>query len=137
VDAARGEYRPLRIKVTMPRFTMTQRSLGDADVLALRGLLYLRYKRANDIARKDAAAALAIDRTNILAHQVMYALDKTIAADDARATAAAHPNDHRAWLLIATALGDGDAAIAKACSLAAGVVSACPGAIAASKDARR
>ena len=123
-----GERQPLRIKLAMPRFSITERRLGDADVLALRSFLFQFLKDDEVTARTDAEAALAIDRTNVVAHLVKASLDDAIAPDVATAVATAHPDDYRAWLLVARALHDGsgaDAAFARACSLAANVVDAC------------
>jgi hypothetical protein len=123
-----GEYRPLRIKLARPKFSIAERRLGDADVLALRSFLFHSLKDDEATARRDAEAALAIDRTNVVAHMVKASLDLAIAADVASAVAAAHPDDFRAWLLVALSRPDGagsDAAYARACSLAANVVDAC------------
>lgn len=82
-----GKIRIPHIKVATYDFPATERSLGDADVLAARSLLTPDV----GVMRTDAEAALAIDRTNVLARLIKTALTNSIAPDDARATAAAPP----------------------------------------------
>jgi hypothetical protein len=48
--------------------------------------------------------SLALDATNVLARLVETSLNQAIAPADARATATAHPDDWRAWWLVAFAL---------------------------------
>jgi len=80
---------------------------------------------AGRAAASDAAAseALRLDPTNVLALTMAYALHHTVDADRARAAAAAHPDDWRAYLLVMLAVKSGDEATqaqAKMCELAAG-----------------
>lgn len=122
-----GELRLLRLKVQVRDFPATARPLGDADVLAARSLLDLRVKEPV-AARSNAEAALAIDRTNVLAQLTRTEVSGTIDPDGARATAAAHPDDWHAWRLVARALPgspEGSAARARMCSLAPGGVAEC------------
>jgi hypothetical protein len=98
-----GQLRLLRFKVAVRDFPTTARPLGDADVLAARSLLDLRVKEPV-AARSNAEAALAIDRTNVLAQLIKTEVSGTIVPDDARATAAAHPDDWHAWRMVARAL---------------------------------
>jgi hypothetical protein len=96
-----GDLRLPRIAVTLDRFPSAVRQLGDADVLAARGMLEHTIKN-NDVAAQAAAdAALSADRTNVLAHLVEFALSKHPTPDAARAIALAHPEDWRAWWLVA------------------------------------
>jgi hypothetical protein len=135
-----GEYRPIRVKLKMPRFSVTARALADADVLALRGFLHLWLKGDQVTAGKDAEAAVALDRTNVLARLIQDALERPITADDALATTAAHPDDYRAWLLLERVLRgspEANAALTRACSLAASVVSECDRVTTARKEAQR
>jgi hypothetical protein len=122
-----GQLQLLHIKVAMREFPATARALGDADVLAARSLLDLRVKEPV-AARSNAEGALVIDRTNVLAQLIKTQVNGTIAPDDARATAAAHPDDWHAWRLVARALPgspEGNAAQARMCSLAPGGLAEC------------
>ncbi len=81
---------------------VTERALTDADALAVRALL--RYGVGGDL-----EAALAADPTELLA-RLVQASTGPIPLDAARATAAAHPDDWRAWwLVVRAAPGDVDA----------------------------
>jgi hypothetical protein len=99
-----GEHRPWRLTMAVPPSAATERPLGDADVLAMRSQLRLKLTSDKSAARAEAQAALTLDRTNVLARLVETQIVKTISADDARATAAAHPDDWRAWLLVLLAM---------------------------------
>jgi hypothetical protein len=115
-----GEIALPRIKVSVRDVRTTVRPLGDADVLALRSLLGVKIED-DAAARRDVDAALVLDRTNVLARLIKVGLTHEIAAGDARATAAAHPDDWRAWWLVQRAVPDtpeGDAALAQMCALA-------------------
>lgn len=124
-----GRYivRSLRFKLKARDWSATERRLGDADVYAVRALLRsLAGERAAQ-ARADIAAALAAEPTHVLARLLATAFDHTeITADDARAIAAAHEDDWRAWMLVAGAVPDShveateaEAARARACELVA------------------
>jgi hypothetical protein len=74
------------------------------------------------------AAALALDRTNVLAHLVDASLLGSIAPEEARDTATAHPNDWRAWWLLGSAVRQGPEAaeaLDKLCDLAESDVPEC------------
>lgn len=124
-----GELRVPRIAVPQATFPTATRALADADVLAVRGMLELSVKRNGMAARTISDAALAADRTNVLARMVHRALGTTPSPEDARATAAAHPDDWRAWLLVALAAGRGPElreAYARICKLAPERTNLCP-----------
>lgn len=91
-------------------------------MLAARSLIVLAgYGKASTDARDNATAALAIDRTNLLAQLVKAEVTGAISAEDARATAAAHTDDWHAWRLVIRALpGSAEASQAQArlCALA-------------------
>jgi len=95
------------VRLTLQDVPVTARALGDADVLAARSLLRMLFIARDAIVADEARAALALDRTNLLARLITTELTHTISADDARATAAAHPDDWRAWWLVELAHGDG------------------------------
>ena len=95
------------------------RPLGDADALAARSLLDLHFKGVGPV-HIAAEEALAIDRTNLVARLINTELTHEIAPDDARATAAAHPDDWRAWRLVEHAVKDRaevEAALSRVCAL--------------------
>jgi len=114
-----GKLRLPRIQIAAHRVPVRDRPLGDADVLAARSLLVLRHE-AVEPARVAAENALAIDRTNLLARLINTEITHDIAPDDARATAAAHPDDWRAWRLVERAVTDRtevETARARVCAL--------------------
>lgn len=55
-------------------FPVTERTLVDAEVLTARSWLRLHFTGDLAVARSDAEAALAIDRTNVLACLIEAAL---------------------------------------------------------------
>lgn len=123
-----GKLRIPRIDVAVREFPTTVRRLSDADVLA--GRSWLRYRYTDDTAAtlRDARAALALDRTNVLARIVATTLTHTITADDARATAAAHPDDWRALRLVLRALHgspEADESLDRLCAMAGATAPEC------------
>ncbi|HEX2691082.1 MAG TPA: DUF1570 domain-containing protein [Kofleriaceae bacterium] len=116
------------VEVNVQDFPATERQLGDGDVLAARSLLDVIFTRDSSAMRANLAAALAIDGTNVLARLVQAALTNSITPDDARATAAAHPDDWRAWWLVGFAVRNGPEAteaLDKLCALAANEAPEC------------
>jgi len=113
-----GGIRLPRIAVTVRDMPVTERTLRDADVLAVRALLDLHYHP--DAAPRSSDAALAADRTNLLAWLVEVHLGLPITADEARAVAAAHPDNWRAWWLLWRAVQHGDEAITARDQMCAG-----------------
>lgn len=123
-----GQLATPLIEVTVQDFPMIERPLGDGNVLAARSLLHLVVAHDESAARTELATALTVDRTNVLARLVDAALTGSTAPDDARATATAHPDDWRAWWLVAFAVRRGpEAADAfdKQCALASSEVPEC------------
>ena len=100
-----GKLRLPRFEAAVREVPTRDRPLGDADVIAARSLLNLHFKGVGP-ADTAAAEALAIDRTNVLARLISTELTHEILPDDARATAAAHPDDWRAWRLVEHAVKD-------------------------------
>ena len=116
-----GKLRIPRIDVALREFPTAVRKLSDADVLAGRSWLGYRYTDDTAATLRDARAALALDRTNVLARIVATALTHAIAGDDARAVAAAHPDDWRALRLVERALRgtpEADQATERLCAMA-------------------
>lgn len=108
-----------RIAVAVRDVPTRERPLGDADALAARSLLDLHFKGVGP-ASITAAEALAIDRRNLLARLIDTEITHAIAPTDARATAAAYPDDWRAWRLVELAVKDraeAEAARARVCAL--------------------
>jgi hypothetical protein len=114
-----GKLRLPRFEVAVREVPTRDRPLGDADVLAARSLLNFHFKGVGP-AHIVAEEALAIDRTNVLARLINTELTHEISPDDARATAAAHPDDWRAWRLVEHAVKDRaevEAALGRVCAL--------------------
>lgn len=115
-----GAFKVPRFKVHVKLAPATERLLGDADVLAVRSLLYwIRGKKEPSVAA--ASAALALDRKHLLANEVGLALALPRSLQDLRDVVAAAPDDWRAWTLLAKALEPGAeryAAQDRACALA-------------------
>lgn len=116
------QYEVRRFRLKLGDRPIAERRLGDADVYAIRAML--RRLNGDAQARADVAAALAAEPTHVLARLLALALDKSdITPDQARATARAHADDWRAWLLVAGAVSgsteEAEAARTTACRLAA------------------
>jgi hypothetical protein len=117
-----GSHTVLHFSLKLPSYPVTERVMSEADIHAARALLRLEFQERADLAKLEAQAALAIDPTHVLASFIIYRADKTIAPGQARAVAAAHPDDWRAQLLLAWAVREGDeaaAAFKRGCELAA------------------
>jgi hypothetical protein len=124
-----GKARLPRIPVTARGVAVTERALSDADVLAVRGWLGFLYSEDNEVPRHDAEAALALDRTNVLARLTEAAVTHSITPADARATVSAHPEDWRALRLVESALygtPEGDEARRRACAMSGNSAPECP-----------
>ena len=116
-------------------WSVSERTLTDADVYAVRALLGSLRRSTRDEALANVAAALALDPTNVMAAGVGYDLRRTkMPAEMARKLVTAHPEDWLAWAALQAALPDGDpegdAAEAKMCAIvlqnpALGVYHAC------------
>jgi hypothetical protein len=78
-----------------------ERPLGDADAYAARGLL--RYLFTPTEVPSEVTRALALAPRSVLPNLIQAAAKKSYDADTARAVAAAHPDDWRAWFLVAVA----------------------------------
>ncbi|HEY0195654.1 MAG TPA: DUF1570 domain-containing protein [Kofleriaceae bacterium] len=119
-----GQVHLPRITVASRDYPATGRWLDDADALAARSLLKLMFSHDIEAVTDQLTQALALDRTNVLARLVEASLHQAVAPADARATAAAHPDDWRAWWLVAFALqpkpaaaGERSRALARMCAL--------------------
>ena len=101
-----GAFKVPRFKVHVKLAPATERLLGDADVLAVRSLLYwIRGKKEPSVAA--ASAALTLDRKHLLANQVGLALGLPRTLEDLRDVVAGAPEDWRAWTLLVKALQPG------------------------------
>ena len=115
-----GKMRVPRVKLMIRTAPTQARRLDDADVLAVRSFLQWQFIGDRKAVQADADAAIARDRTHVLARLVDASIHG-IALADARATVAAHPDDWRALRLLALALhgtAEGDQVRARMCTLA-------------------
>jgi hypothetical protein len=118
---AHDELALVRIKIEPTPSESTERPLGDGDVLAARGLMMLTVKGDTAGALAQITAAVAADRTNVLARLVARRLEQPLSVEDARTIATAHPEDWRAWWLVGNATTDDeevDQARQRICQLA-------------------
>jgi hypothetical protein len=118
-----GSHKVLHFNVQLQQHAVAERTLTDADVLAARAVLESQFAGRAAAADANATESLRLDPTNVLAMTMAYSLHHTVDAERARAAAAAHPDDWRAWLLVELAVKTGDEATqahAKMCELAAG-----------------
>ena len=117
-----GHYKIWSYTISLQTWPTEQTTLRDADVYALRAMLFVLQHGVSDAAR-DARAAITLDPTNVLARTVeVLVTRRPLSGPVARALVAAHPQSWSAWALLAAALrGDPEAASAhaKACALAA------------------
>jgi hypothetical protein len=110
-----------KIAIKPERFVATQRPLRDADALAARASLHLVRGQTTE-ALAEARAALAREPTHLLASLTIHAL-RPVTAANARAVTIAHPNEWRAWWLLASALHEDTdaeeltASVARLCAL--------------------
>jgi len=106
-----GNHTVLHFKVSLAPHAVAVRTLGDGDAYAVRALLRAKFGAGGlPAVAREVDAALAADPTNVLARIVDATLDRPHALAAARATAAAHPDDWRAWWLLTKALPAGEAA---------------------------
>jgi len=105
---ANEELRWPRIAIDVTPSDSTERPLGDGDVLAARGLMALTIKHDEAAALTQVTAAVAADRTSVLARLLARTLDQPLSVEDARAVATDHPEDWRAWWLVGNATADDD-----------------------------
>ncbi|HET9626227.1 MAG TPA: DUF1570 domain-containing protein [Kofleriaceae bacterium] len=98
-----GTVRLPRIEVAVTDLPTTERPLGDADALAVRALLQLMFTPDLGKAHDLLGQALARDRTHVLARLVEAALPRVVTPAEAQAVVDAHPDDWRAWWLLALA----------------------------------
>jgi len=117
-----GSHQILHYNIKLPSYPVTERTLTDADVHAIRGLLRLQFQEDNAKAKEQAEAALALDPTHVLASFIRYRIVKTITPEAARALVTAHPDDWRAQMMLAWTIKQGEeahAAWVRGCELAA------------------
>jgi len=122
----RGKHTVKEFAVQWTEGPIAQRTLDDADVLAIRGLMFVLDERGRE-AEASFMAALEADPGNVLARLVVTQVEHTaLSVPAARAMVAAHPDDWRAWWLAFGALSaapgtesEATAAAGKACALIA------------------
>lgn len=98
---AYGKHTVWTFDVKLQQWPVTERVLRDADVYAARALLRERFRNVGDPEPPELAAALAADPTHLIANLVKAEYTKSIDLAQAKRVAAAHPEDWRAWWLIA------------------------------------
>jgi len=120
-----GRHRVLRFTVKFQDPPVSAHALGEANVHMIRALLAGNKPAGEDARaakRREVETALRIDPTSVLANLVSVELDNKPTREAARAVAAAHGDDWRAWWLLALVIESGDEAMAaarRACQLAA------------------
>jgi hypothetical protein len=100
-----GSHMVLKFLVKRHHWPVVARWMSAADVYAVRALM-LADGAQQARQREELAAALTAEPTNVLAWVVKVSLGEKLAVEDARAVAAAHPDDWRAWWLATTALSE-------------------------------
>jgi hypothetical protein len=116
---AYGSHKVWHFSAKLHESPVEQRSLTDGDVYATRALI--RYLFDQHHASRELVAALASDPTNVIARLVESVLKNSVDPTIAREVVKVHPDDWRAWSLLAIALAHGDEALGardKACALA-------------------
>jgi len=118
-----GSHTIAHVRAAMRDWPAAERALSNADVHAIRALLY-RSSAAAAQAPAELAAAKAADPTNVLAYVISDSLD--VSVDTARVMVAAHGDDWRAAWLESRVMWnvpglevEAQAAAGKACSLIA------------------
>jgi hypothetical protein len=104
---AYGKATVRRFKVELRDWPITERALGDADVLAARATMLQQRAEPGSAPPPELASALALDPTHLLAQLVREAYGQPISADDARRITEAHPGDWRAWWIYGRAVKTG------------------------------
>jgi Protein of unknown function (DUF1570) len=97
-----GDVRIHQYRAKLSTWPATVRTLGDADVLAARGLMRHLHAPRGPVPA-EITAAIAAEPTNVLARVVEAARARRADAAVARDVAAAHPDDWRAWWLVMVA----------------------------------
>ena len=96
-----GKHTVWKFDVELRQWPVTERVLRDADVYAARAVLRQRFARPGAPEPPELALALAADATHLIAQLVKVAYTNAIDLDLAKRVAAAHPDDWRAWWLVA------------------------------------
>lgn len=136
-SAARSFKRP-QIPVTVEQYTVTERALSDADVLAARALAYTMQAKNGKKSLAAVEGALQLEPLHPLALMMAVAWEKPLTLEQARAATKAHPKSWRAWLLVEHVAGgtpEGDAARLRRCALAAKDGAPCRGSLKSKKVA--
>jgi hypothetical protein len=123
-----GKLRIFQVAARESQIAITERPLGETEVLAIRGWMGLSFTDDLESGRANIDAALARDRTNVLARLVHASMTHAIALDDARATVAAHPDDWRALRLVELALHgtpEGDQTLDRLCAMSSNTAPEC------------
>lgn len=106
-------------KIKLRDLAVTQRVLGDGEILAARAVLR---QVTGEQPTAEVAAALAADPDNVIANMVNMARVEKPSLTVAQRLTVAHPDDWRAWWLHKLIIKDGDEAkrdMARVCALVA------------------
>jgi hypothetical protein len=116
-----GRHTVWEFKVRLQDWPVTERPLRDTDVYVARALMRQIFAKPGDPPPPELAAAVAADPTDLVARLVETAYKQPVTVDDARRVADAHPDDWRAWWLLASAASwkgdDGRIGRERACAL--------------------
>jgi len=103
-----GQHQIWHYTARLARTTMHQRTLSDAEVLAVRAFMMLSTHGDTPATRKAIADARTADPTNLMAVLVENQRAQRVSLELARQMAKLHPEDWRAWMLILEAKATGD-----------------------------
>jgi hypothetical protein len=118
-----GKSRVWKFKVAVQKPAIKESKLGDADVIASRGLLRYLFDPSDPRAKAAITEAKRLEPTNLLAALVEAQIEKAPPIEPIRALTVAHPDDWRAWWLLfrrldpARAGDEAKAARDRACAL--------------------
>jgi hypothetical protein len=102
------------------KVVLQTRPLGDADVHTIRALMYASFKEKREEALGSAAAAVEADPLHVVGNLIHALLTKNADPERVRLVAAEHPDDWRAWFLVALAAKEekeSAAALHRACEI--------------------
>jgi hypothetical protein len=101
----------IRYPIKSEKVVARARPLTDGDALAARGILRWLFTPDALETRAELDAALAADRTQLLARLLDTSIMGSVSVKDAREATTAHPDDWRAWWLLGRAARTGPDAI--------------------------
>ena len=113
-----GKHQIWKFDLKLQDWPVTERTLAIADIYATRALLDLLFGRNTQRGRQELLAALEREPTNLFANMIAEGADEgAVSMAEAQKIADAHPDDWRAWWLVARADAHDEAAKRKVCDL--------------------